>query len=396
MMLRVLPLFAAVIFFAFNPRHSLAADQVWSGDKQLQAFDCATDKIDRLVIRGTVRLIDSSDQDLSKDPHTIKIICDNLKFESGADLKSVSSMDIRIGGTTEGPVRISNERGKDGAKAPDTPDIWSIRKMQDGPDGGYGGNGRDAKKCIEFGHGSDPGGRGGDGQPGQSGLLYSAPPGASGKNGISAGEVVFVTRQFASGSTLDISAPGGRGGNGGRGGRGADGGIGGIGGTGGKGGNASDCHTASRGGDGGTGGRGGDGGNGGVGGDGGNGGNGGNVTTIKQAGGYDAPAVISNKGGIGGDPGLGGEKGLGAKGGKGGQFGFGGGGDCGFFGCDIKVDPKGPGGTGNAGGRGADGKDGVDGPLGNPGHDGDDGHIGHGFAGNATQEQIDKLIKHGM
>jgi hypothetical protein len=210
---------------------AFAIDQKWAGTKQLQSFSCSIEKVDKIIISGAVKLNHPKDMDPFQSASTINIDCANLTLEQGSSLSSISSIDIRIDDTTSGPVKIVSTRGVKGAdgpsskdpKAPASDDIWAFRKMQNGPKGPDGGGGRDAKKCIEVSHGSDPGGRGTDGTPGQSGLLFKAPKGPSGKNGAPASDITFITRRFAPGSTVELSALGGQGGTGGRGGRGADG-----------------------------------------------------------------------------------------------------------------------------------------------------------------------------
>ena len=377
---------------------SHADDQKWTGTLERDFVDCNNESVDRIIISGAVLLVHPQDKDLSKDAKKISIFCPGLIFEEGSSLSTISFLDIRISDTTSGPVKILNTRGVRGSDGSNPPysgadpnaDIWALRKMPKAPDGGGAGNGDNARGCVLIDdQDSSPGGRGGNGIAGQTGANQPATGGEPGKNGTSAGDVVLISRKFAEGTTIDISASGGSGGAGGLGGRGTDGGEGGDGGHGGKGGNSSKCHLASRGGDGGTGGNGGDGGNGGAGGDGGNAGNGGRVTVLKEDGGPAPAPVIANFGGTGGEPGLGGEQGRGGKGGQGGAFGYGGDSSGGVFG---KIDRKGEGGQGNNGEWGKVGMDGQPGPIGQRGKDGQNGEIGRGLTGSITGDQIKDLL----
>lgn len=371
-----------------------AEQVVWTGDINLDTpfFECSDGGHSGINVVGRVNLVYSNDLDPTLYPAPkITIRCETLSFAEGSELSTASSLDFRISGVTSGQVRIINTRGFDGADAPETPEIWAPRKMQNGDPGENKGKGRNASGCLVGDHGSSRGDTGGEGKPGDDGKIFVAPKGAEGLPGNPAGNVALTSRNFAEGTTVYIEAIGGNGGAGGRGGRGADGGDGGKGGRGGDGGNANECHSASRGGNGGRGGDGGDGGNGGPGGNGGRGGNGGNITLALQEGSGNYPVHdLQNNGGIGGDPGLGGERGEGGAGGLGGDPGHGGGGKGGIFGSDLNRKKSGPGGS--AGDPGDPGNPGQVGPLGLPGEDGDPGRIGKGFTGTLPQEIIDQLL----
>lgn len=367
---------------------------VWTGDVTLETpfFECSEGGHSGIRVVGQTNLVFSNDLDPTVQPAPkVTIRCGTLSFDEGAELTTISSLDIRISDITSGPVRIINTRGIDGPDAPPTPDIWALRKMQNGSKGDDRGKGRSASGCLIGDHGSSSGATGGQGKPGEDGKKFKAPKGADGSPGNPAGNIALTSRNFAEGTTVYIEAIGGDGGAGGRGGRGADGGDGGKGGRGGDGGNANECHSASRGGNGGRGGDGGDGGNGGPGGNGGRGGNGGNITLALQEGSGHYPIHdLQNNGGLGGDPGLGGERGEGGAGGLGGDPGHGGSGKGGIFGTDLNRKKSGPGGS--AGDPGTPGDPGQEGPLGIPGEDGDPGRIGKGFSGTLPQEIIDQLL----
>ncbi|MCP4220134.1 MAG: hypothetical protein GY765_36220, partial [bacterium] len=288
--MRVRTLYTAAVI-ASLPFSANAVETKWSGDVTLEKFDCKIANVDGIVVSGPVKLTHPQDTDPYGNIREIGIDCPSLTFEDGSSLTTISSLDIRISKITSGLVRIINTRGVKGSNAAPAPELWKERKM---PNGAAGSNGRNASGCMINDHRSDPGGRGGNGT---SGLNYKAPKGMPGKNGGTAGDVIFLSRAFAESTTIEITANGGDGGAGGLGGRGADGGDGG---NGGKGGDANECHSSSGGGNGGNGG---DGGNGGPGGNGGDGGNGGNVTAALQAGtGFAPTPAIKNSGGSGGEP----------------------------------------------------------------------------------------------
>lgn len=364
----------------------MAEPVVWTGEITLRGFDCRREHRDGIIVRGAVTLMHPDDSLAEGSIKQVVVVCSALAFDPGSEIRSISSLDIRIDGTSTGAIKLVNTRGVNGNAAAQTPDIWATVKMAKGESGRSGADGRDASGCVGMDdHLSENGGNGGRGGDGISGQLYAAAKGASGQKGGTSGDVVFISRFLAAGTTVEISAIGGDGGAGGLGGRGADGGDGGDGGKGGRGGFANSCHTASGGGNGGYGGNGGDGGGGGQGGNGGDGGNGGNViVAIMEGSASEAPKIL-NHGGAGGSPGKGGEPGVGGDRGHGGVGGSGG-----------DVASSAPFGSGAPRASGAPGLDGAAsqnvGALGVWGLDGSHGRIGQGFTGTLPQNQLDKLF----
>lgn len=384
-------------FLPIGVANAASHSTTWKGEISFDqaVYRCEDQGINEIVVSGHVHLMSPEDADpYNKNIKTLSVKCPNLTFTEGSKITSISALDIRITGTTSGPVFIENTRGLmgQGKDAPLTPDIWNDRKMTNGKMGGTGGAGGNASGCVAGDVAASDGKPGAPGEGGADGKTYTAPKGANGLPGAAAGAIVLISKQYAEGTTIQILAQGGNGGHAGQGGRGADGGDGGKGGTGGRGGSANRCHSAKRGGMGGPGGDGGDGGNGGPGGDGGRGGNGGKVTVLtSESGGFLPTALVTNEGGLGGDPGLGGERGEGGQGGEGGDGGNGGDGKSGIAG--TKIDRKNPGSWGNAGAPGKPGKPGKPGPLGVPGADGDPGGRGGEWTAALPEDQFNLLLQ---
>ncbi|CAN7504872.1 hypothetical protein [Neorhizobium tomejilense] len=325
-MMRLKAFLTAIILV---PTGAHAEPAVWSGEIPLDGgYDCKLANAEGIVVRGNAVLVNPNDSLTNGIVLKISIQCPSLVFEPGSELRSISALDIRIGGTSSGPILIRNTRGYNGLDASPTRDIWASRKMRNGEPGRSGTNGQDARGCLFNDRQSSTGQNGQSGQAGESGRLFVASAGANGENGGTGGDITFVSRFLAPGSTLTIISNGGAGGDGGRGGRGADGGDGGNGGNGGKGGSANDCHSASRGGNGGNGGNGGDGGDGGPGGHGGHGGNGGDALVLIQS--VVPSNFVPNISTLGGVPGLGGLGGEEGRGGRSGHSGTGGAAEIGF------------------------------------------------------------------
>lgn len=372
-----------------------AKEVIWTGDKTFDFYDCRIDDITRITVRGPLVLRHGEDADPLARPQKIGLVCDNLHFEEGAVLRSMSALDIRIEEVASGSIVIRGTRGAPGADGITDQQLLQPRQMAAGKPGARGGHGQDARcrmRGLTFDNRkSHPGGRGGDGGPGQAGSVYSAPKGAPGRAGAHGADIVLVARGFAPGTTVQITSRGGDGGLGGVGGHGADGGVGGRGGDGGQGGDASSCRTASNGGNGGNGGRGGDGGNGGPGGDGGNGGDGGDVFVLVQEGlAQQVIPAVFNEGGLGGQPGEGGAPGAGGAGGAPGKAGCGGSGSSGVLGA---IDRKGGGRCAGAGIPGEYGADGRPGPQGAWGSDGRAGESEPPKFRSASPEDFERLLQ---
>jgi hypothetical protein len=389
--LRLILLLAAALTV---PAATQAEEVIWTGEKTFDFYDCGMHDITRITVRGPLTLVHGDDRNAFVLPKKIRLVCDNLHFESGAIMRSMSALDIRIGEVASGSIVINNTRGVKGVEGITDQQFLNARQMSRGANGAHGSDGQDARcrmRGLEFDNRkSRPGARGKDGAQGQTGSLYSAPKGAPGRAGAHGADIVLVVREFEAGTTLLINARGGDGGLGGVGGAGADGGVGGRGGDGGQGGDASSCRTAAHGGNGGNGGRGGDGGNGGSGGDGGDGGDGGNVFVIVQEGlAANVLPLVVNDGGLGGQPGQGGAPGAGGAGGAPGNAGCGGSGSSGVLG---PIDRKGGGKCAGAGVPGDYGADGKTGPQGAWGADGRNGESEPPKFRAAKPEDIQQLL----
>lgn len=387
---------AAIILLSASiislPEEGNSKEVTWSGKKEITEFDCLSQGVDRIVVQGKLNLVHPEDTDVYNKPSKIRIICEEMHFNEGSELTSISTIDIRIDGTASGQILIKGTRGVKGDNGVTPPGHLSRRKAGNGPNGGPGANGQDARcrmRGLKFDNrGSTRGGRGIDGGTGQQGGRGAG--GAHGRPGVDGANVIFIVRRFAPGTTVRVHADGGNGGRGDKGGRGIDGGDGGIGGPGGRGGSASSCRSASNGGDGGNGGTGGNGGDGGPGGNGGNGGDGGDVYVVWQEGGLNgATTLIFNDGGLGGQPGPGGEPGQGGRGGEHGSAGCGGSGSSGVFGS---IDRKGGGKCAGIGRVGRDGQPGQPGPPGTPGEDGKKGRTKEPVEGSAPIDKLNELI----
>ncbi len=311
------------------PSIAIAAEKIISGQEvNTDLFDCASQGIDRLILKGNVEFVHPQGEEAFTsldETKEILIKCKEIHFTEKSVLTSQSNLRVIVDGVLSGSVHINSARGITGYDAPGRrlPDL-SLHKATNGTLGREGKGGENASSPPDHDHDGTRGQDGFVGNPGSHGT--SGLTGLTGSPGADAANIHLTTRAVAEGTTVHLSAQGGDGGAGGRGGRGEDGGNGGQGGQGGKGGDASLTHTAERGGDGGRGGQGGAGGNGGSGGSGGEGGQGGLAYFyIVDEGGRLAEAGTFNvSGGRGGFPGIGGAPGLGGDGGPGGYPGFGG------------------------------------------------------------------------
>lgn len=362
---------------------------VWTDGQEisLRELNCASDQRDGIVIRGRVRLTHPDDDGRDSNFPTIKIECEHVQFEPGAELLTRPNLKMRITTAALGPWQVTSSRGQPGTDGPTNPAIMAIERAPNGKDGPSGADGDRAESHCNFEDGCDDksaergdgGTAGGDGEHGRVGS-----PGEHGRGGRSSSHIDVRAASFAKGATVVLKSIGGPGGGGAKGGRGWEGGNGGAGGRGGDGGRGNELHPGKSGGNGGDGGDGGNGGDGGRGGDGGSGGSGGNLNFYVVAGGS-APEDFDLylDGGSGGRPGEGGDPGLGGKGGKGGRAGCGGkGGD--FLGVSLNAD-------GSCGTDGVPGRDGIDGKQGPPGvwgRDGEKGKFGKSHFGYVKPEDL--------
>jgi hypothetical protein len=331
-------------------------------------FKCAEKGLDKIIIDGIIELKHPQEGDGADFPKKITVICQTIEFRPGAEIRSVSELDIRICGNATGRIVIKNTRGVNGKPAVVVPENYQQRIAGNGGNAGKAGNGHDARTDFNADRGADRGenaGSGGRGTDGKDGVETS--PGGNAK---SAANILFAAGLYASGSSMLVEARGGAGAAGAKGARGEDGGAGGDGGQGGKGGDGNAFHSGESGGNGGNGGDGGNGGNGGKGGNGGGGGDGGRVTIARYEGAQSwTLAEVDNSGGTGGQGGEGGDPGEGGLGGKGGAAGCGGSGGS-FIGVINTT------GGGTCGTDGVPGKDGRRGRKGPPGAWGPDGRNG--------------------
>ncbi len=356
----IITLIAAVA--AQGEEVNIVADSLRLGSDFDEVREFSSLRCKSLTISGKAKIINP---DANKEnPEKINILCDEIIFERGSELRVHSNLQLRSK-LISGFVTIIGDRlernGDEGI------DRESVTHGTPGSRGANGNNGEDAR----LNRGSTSGDTGVAGTIGTNGRHGSN--GSLGSKGHKNVIIDIRTDAFARDAIINIESVGGIGGRGGHGSAGGNGGNGGNGGHGGNGGDANGWlgQSASTGGAGGEGGAGGNGGNGGDGGNGGKGGDGGDVFLLVNS---EAPNEeiiprtspnIYVPGGRGGSPGTAGSGGNGGIGGQGGTGGSGGEGEL----------LNGEAGSGPSGPEGSQGKKGLNGEKGRYGVDGERGEV---------------------
>lgn len=312
----LLQLFLAAISVCMSTQIAVAKEIVWSGKKSISVFDCESNNVSKIRIRGVVDLTDQSH---------VTISCPRIVFEIGSSVEFSNFIYFKVSNNIAGSaVLVSRTSRADNAPTRLFGD--AVAHVQSGVDGAPGEPGRDAR-CfssepllfLRAGRDGMAGTRGHNGVDGRHG--------PNGRDGASAGSAIFLLSSAGPDTSIEFQSIGNPGSNGVKGNDGQSGGKGGDGGHGGTGGYGGFCVPSAQGGNGGDGGDGGNGGDAGNGGNGGNGGAGGSLTVYLSLEAATSKLTIDvrNSGGTGGNGGQPGGMGLGGRGGQAGLRGDGGG-----------------------------------------------------------------------